>query len=349
MEILRATVNVKLIDFSWYIRHFVQENAIAESISIWACVITYDLFLLKRKHISKTVRFVQNESMNLSKKERKRFEKIVLRVFCLVWIYVCVFVIQHGAFKHRRRYGEYHTTTLLHMIYKKLDEPMKTIVSKLDKCIESFFIQGFLTLSMALYMLLCLNAKLWFKNFQQNFENQEEFKLNNQTLDIRKFATIYQNLAKNVGRLDDGFSQIIASWLLMILVTLCVRIISMLNPMTSTTYQMLTVIIMTFCRAITVLVGTSFLADSVYDESLKAISILLKLQEPERTVWKNSTFFEIQLTLTRYSFNPTQLTVWKFSRLNRSFLMTCLGMMTTYIIIAIQLYPNAMKGLESLK
>ncbi|GFS39962.1 uncharacterized protein NPIL_34751 [Nephila pilipes] len=334
-------------DLAWYIRRAVQENAIAESISVWASIITYDLLLLRRKHIKKTVRFVYNETMKLNEKERKKFEKIVLIVCCVVWVYICIFVTQHGAFKHRENYGEFHTTTLLHMVYKRLNQPMRTIVAKLDKCIESFFIQGLMTLTMALYLLLSLNARLWFKNFQKHFENHECLKLDSQTLDIRHFTSSYEILAKNVHTLDDGFSQIVASWLLMILVTLCVRIISVLNPVTVTTNQMLTVIILTFTRAITTLIGTSFIADSVYNESLRAISLLFKLRT-DNIVWKSSTFYEIQLALTRYSFNPTQLTVWKFARLNRGFLMTCLGMMTTYIIIAIQLYPNAMKGLESL-
>ncbi|GFY46874.1 uncharacterized protein TNIN_172991 [Trichonephila inaurata madagascariensis] len=335
-------------DFAWYVRRSAQENAIAESTSVWASIITFDLLLIRKKHVKKTVHFVYSETMKLSEKERKRFEKIVLIVCCIVWVYVCVFVTQHGAFKHREKYGEFHTTTLLHMVYKKLDEPMRTIVAKFDKCMESFFIQGLMTLTMALYLLLCLNARLWFKNFQQHFENHECLKLDSNTLDIRHFTSSYEILANNVQILDDGFSQIVASWLLMILVTLCVRIISVLNPVTVTTNQMLTVIILTFARAITALIGTSFIGDSVYNESLTAISLLFKLRRTDSIVWKSTTFYEIQLALARYSFNPTQLTVWKFARLNRGFLMTCLGMMTTYIIIAIQLYPNAMKGLKSL-
>ncbi|GBL92221.1 hypothetical protein AVEN_91547-1 [Araneus ventricosus] len=339
-------------DLSWYIRRSVQENAIAESTSVWTAVLTYDLFLLNKKNISKTVRFVQVQTMRLTEKERKRFEKIVLTVCCIVWIYVCMFVIQHGAFKHRESYGEFHTTTLLHMVYKKLDNPWCTVFAKLDKCFESFFIQGFLTLTMALYILLCLSAKLWFKTFQQYFKTHiatnHNIEEGGHMLDVGQFNSSYQSLAKNVERFDNGFSQIVGIWLLMIFVTLCVRIVSVLNPLTTTTQQMLTVIVMTFSRALTALVGTSFAADAVYNESLKAISILFKVTISENTMWKNSTFFGIHLALMRYSFYPTQLTVWKFARLNRGFLMTCLGMMATYIIIAIQLYPNAMKGIESL-
>ncbi|KAG8192111.1 hypothetical protein JTE90_027758 [Oedothorax gibbosus] len=193
---------------------------------------------------------------------------------------------------------------------------------------------------------MCLNSRMWLRHFRKLYKASD---ITEQNIGVRSFRKSYENLCEIVSLLDDAFSEMVGIWLFMILVIICVRIISVLNPLTVTTDQMMTVILLTLFRAMGTLLGSCFLGDSISSEGKNALSLLIEMARRDNCyAWNNSAFFEIQLIITKYALSPLQLTVIKFARLDRKFLMSCMGMMTTYIIISIQLYPNAMKGLRSL-
>ncbi|GIY08392.1 uncharacterized protein CEXT_691141 [Caerostris extrusa] len=109
--------------------------------------------------------------------------------------------------------------------------------------------------------------------------------------------------------------------------------------------MMIEVTVLALSRAIITLFAVSFTAGDVHKESkacLGKLDTILRKKDPIRDI---AVCQEVQLAFTIFSFFPVHLTVWKFSSLNKAFLMTCIGMMTTYIIICIQLNPNALKSL----
>lgn len=333
-----------LSDVSWYFRNRIKEVSLAESVTVWASVCTVDCLLLKKKEFLQILTFVASETSKLNDKERRKFRIAVWIICVFVWIFVFVFITQYLIFSDSIDDYKYFSSTPYYFLYDKLTPNGRALVMKLDRCIENFFIQGNLTMIIALYILLCYNAKQWLMRFYSvyNYANLNITKLED-AKDVRNFRAPLEVLAGNVQCLDDIFSQNVAVWLLMILINLCVRILAILNPFSLTTKQMISITVLAFTRAVITLLGVSFAADTVQKEGMKAISKLDYLLRKGSGTCTSSMYHEVQLAFAKYAFYPIQLTVWKFAGLNKSFLMTCIGMMTTYVVICIQLNPVAMQ------
>ncbi|GIY32290.1 uncharacterized protein CDAR_599661 [Caerostris darwini] len=335
-----------LSDIVWYFRNYIQEDTLAESVTVWASVVTVDLMILKRKSLLKVILTVKKETEKLNSSEQRKYRHIVWIVCLMAWTFIVVFITQNLVFNIHVDYDKYFSNTPLYFFYHTMSKTQRDLFIRMDRSIETFYIQGVLTMIIGLYVLLCINAKMWFKNFNLNCESM--FTYLDSTLhveDVRCFKATFDNLAKNVKRLDNVFCQIVAMWLLMILVILCVRILFILNPLINKTDMMIEVTVLALSRAITTLFAVSFTAGDVYKESkacLNKLDAIIRKKDPIRDV---AVYHEVQLAFTIFSFFPVHLTVWKFSSLNKAFLMTCIGMMTTYIIICIQLNPNALKSL----
>ncbi|GFT17295.1 uncharacterized protein NPIL_535881 [Nephila pilipes] len=256
-----------------------------------------------------------------------------------------IFVAQNLVFSVEKEYAKHHTSSILGYASQGLPESEQIAYYRLNGCLQSFFVQGLLTMTIALYLLLCLTCQKWFQHLKHQYSNNERLSSLTET---ERFCSKFDELSNNVHLLDHVFSLPVAVWLLMILITLCVRIVSILNPLLPNTNQMITAIILSFSRAATALIGMSFIADSVYKNAMNTLFQLDNFPKAGKVALSNAMYQEIHMAFTRFAFYPTQLTFWKITRLNRRFLMTCIGIMTTYVIISIQLYPNARQGLGSI-
>ncbi|GFQ72091.1 uncharacterized protein TNCT_158691 [Trichonephila clavata] len=334
-----------VFDVIWYFNHRVHENALAESVTVWASTITFDFLIWKRKDIRKLMEVVKTETLKLNEKTRKKHEKKILIVVVSVWLYVMIFVVQNLVFCVEKEYSKQHTSSIIGYASQGLSPSEQIAYYRLNGCLQSFFIQGLLTMTIALYLLLCLTCKKWFQHLKKQYSNTERLSSLSET---ERFCSRFDELSKNVHLLDQVFSLPVAVWLLMILVTLCVRIVLILNPLLPNTNQMITATVLSFSRAATALVGMSFIADSVHKKAMITLFQLDSFPKVGKDALSNAMYQEIHMAFTRFAFNPTQLTFLKIARLNRRFLMTCIGMMSTYVIISIQLYPNAKRGLGSI-
>ncbi|GIY07338.1 uncharacterized protein CDAR_20791 [Caerostris darwini] len=330
------------VDVVWYFNHKIQEDVLAESVTNWVTVITFDFMLWKRTEMQKLMRLVQTETSKLTEKSQRKQRRQNFVVFISVLLYVIIFVSQNIVFKLEEGYNKYYHISFLNLASRNLRE----FLFQLGGFLKCFFIQGLLTVTIAFYLLLCLTCKRWFHHLKrQYFGNRRSLNL----FEVQKFCSKFDELSNHVRLLDCIFSLPVALWLLMILMILCVRIVSILNPLLLTTNQMITVTVLSFSRAVITLIQMNFIADSVYKKATITLFQLDTFSRQERRVLNNAMYQEIQMALTRFTFTPTQLTFWKTARLSRRFLMTCVGMMTTYVIISIQLYPNAKRGLESMR
>ncbi|GBM58940.1 hypothetical protein AVEN_65630-1 [Araneus ventricosus] len=334
-----------LFDASWYFRNKVHENALAESVTVWVAVATFDILIAKRKIAREFMKIVVAEAFVLSERARKKHERNILLTFILVWIFVMIFLAQNIIFNFEKEYNKHHTVSLVGYMSLDLPDAQHVLLLKLDACLECFFVQGFLTMIIALYLLLGLSCEKWFQHLKYHCSNNER---SSRLHEIKRFCTKFDHLSSHVQLLDRIFSLPVAVWLLMILVILCIRIVSILNPFLATTNQMILVTILSFGRAAVALIGMNFIADSIYKKAAKTIFQLDNFIREERSALNIIVYQEVLAAFTRFNFNPTHLTFWKIARLNRGFLMTCVGMMATYVIITIQMYPNAKRGLESM-
>lgn len=130
----------------------------------------------------------------------------------------------------------------------------------------------------------------------------------------------------------------------MILLNLCIRILALLNPLSliHRSPVKLFVEILSFGRAALTLIGIKFVAGFVQTEAIASVEKLDCMIRKNDMTLNNYIYYEVQVAFSKCTLISTQLTVRKFAGLNRSFLMTCVGMMTTYINICIQLNPTAM-------
>ncbi|KAF8795548.1 hypothetical protein HNY73_000038 [Argiope bruennichi] len=336
-----------LSDIVWYFRNRIQEDVLAESVTVWASVTTVDLLIWKRKSLLKILLTVKTETEKLSLEEQRKFKYIVWTVCALAWGFNFLYITQNLLFSLHVDYDKYFSNTPLYFFYKDMSEKQIAVFIRIDRSIECFFVQGILTMIISLYILLCINAKLWLRVFDI-YDKPEDFNYSSSLSldDVRGFRATFDHFSKNTERLDDVFCQIVAMWLLMILITLCVRILSLLNPMTEKTNRIIENTVLALSRAIVTLFMVSFVAGNVYNESVVALNKLETLVRKKDTPQNASVYHEVQIAFTKFAFFPTQLTVWKFTPLNRSFLMTCIGMMTTYVIICIQLNPSVLNSLS---
>lgn len=334
-----------VFEILWYTKYTIQENALAESIVIWSSVLTFDILLWKRRTVHKFMAVVKLETLKLKDDVRKKHEKMILIMCCLVWLYSVVFVLQDFALVTMTRFEKHHTVSpISYVSLKYVSGPYKNMIFKIDTCMESFFIQGLLTLTIALYLVMCLNAIKWFQHLKEvEDDSVEVWKLS----DIQRFFQTFSDLSENVQLLDKIFSKAVGIWLIMILAFLCIRIVTMINPNMITTSQMVSEMTLTSFRATVTLVGITFIADSLHQEAMTTLFYLDDLMTKDKIATSNLVYHEIHMAFTKFSYNPIYLTLGHIIRLNRKFLMTCVGMMTTYVIISIQLYPNTMKGLAS--
>lgn len=154
--------------------------------------------------------------------------------------------------------------------------------------------------------------------------------------DLKRFRMTIHHYTKRVTIVDDVFCSLVAVWLLMILVTLCVRTLAVLHAEVQSNPQMLAISYLESSRAVLTLFSVCLAAHGVYQESLVCLEVL--------DDWYFSPFgyesIYMDIFVSRSMLKPAHLTVWKFAILNSSFLMTCCGAMLTYIIIGVQLHSN---------
>lgn len=330
-------------DIIWYFQNPIDEIALADSVTVWASVGTWDFFFLKRKEFLKIIKIVQQETAKLSSTHQKVFRRRVLVTCVLAWMFVLIYIGQFNVFDLHVDYKMHFSNSPLYSFPDHLNQAQMDLAIKIDKSFESFFIQGSLAVIVSLYTVLCINAKMWFTRFGQQFKKSSWSLSVLQLEDIKKFRTIFDRFSRRVEMIDNVFSRIVAVWLLMILVTLCVRTLSVLNAETFINNQMIAMSALELSRAVMTLLSVSLLADGVHRESLFCIGELQRVQSKSSDLWNASVYHEIQMAFTKFTFFPTHLTVWKFSPLNRAFLMTCIGVMITYVVICIQLNPSALE------
>lgn len=329
-------------DVIWYFQNEMDEIALAESLTVWASVCTWDFFFLKRRQFLKIIRIVQQETQKLSLTDQKIYRRQVLVCCVLAWSFVLIFISQFSVFELQIDYDVYFSNTPFYSFPDILTRTQMNLAIRMDKTFETFFIQGSLAVIVSLYAMLCINIKMWFTRFGQQYKKLCWSQNVLQLEDIKNFRTIFDRFSRRVELIDSVYSHIVAVWLLMILVTLCVRTLSVLNADNLINNQMITMSALELSRAVMTLLSVSLLADRVYRESLFCIGVLQSVQSKSRDLWNSSVYNEIQMAFTKFTFFPTHLTVWKFSPLNRAFLMTCIGVMITYVVICIQLNPNAL-------
>ncbi|GFS58931.1 uncharacterized protein TNIN_341151 [Trichonephila inaurata madagascariensis] len=335
-----------LSDVAWYFRNQVKEDMLAESITVWASVCTVDFLMLKRKDLLRVLSIVKKETEKLSPDEQRKYQKFVWKVCGAAWLFIILFMSQNFMFILHVDYDRYFSNTPLFFFYRKMPETQLNIYIRIDRSIENLYIHGLLTIIIALYILLCTNAKLWIKKCNLSSELHLVSEESTSSLeDVRRYRNIFDQFTKKIELLDDVFCRIVAVWLLMILVSLCVRILTILNPLTENTDRIIVSTLLVLSRATVTLISISIVAEKVHEASVSYIRKLDSILKMKSNAKNIAMYQEIQLIYTKFTFFPTHLTVWKFTSLNRAFLMTCIGMMSTYVIICIQLNPNALKGI----
>ncbi|GFT04664.1 uncharacterized protein NPIL_223811 [Nephila pilipes] len=332
-------------DFVWYFRNRIQEDMLAESVTVWASVCTLDFLMLKRKDLMKVLSIVKKETEKLSSSEQRKYRKTVMMICGAAWLFIILFIMQNFMFSIHVNYDRYFSNTPAFFFYHTMSETQMNIFIRIDRSVENLYIHGLLTMIIALYILMCTNAKLWIKkcDFSSDLHTISE-ESTSHLEDFRHYRSIFDQFSKKIELLDDVFCLIVAVWLLMILVSLCVRILTVLNPLTENTERIIVSTLLVLSRATITLIAISIVADKINEASVSYIRKLDSIIKKGNA--KNIALYqEIQLIYIKYTFFPTHLTVWKFTSINRSFLMTCIGMMSTYVIICIQLNPNALKGI----
>ncbi|KFM72208.1 hypothetical protein X975_10836, partial [Stegodyphus mimosarum] len=288
-------------DIGFYFGHKAQENAIAESITVWSSVISYDILLWKGKDIRKLMAIMKEETEKLDRKLLGKQEKQVIFVFSISWLYMLIFIGQKLILTPEKGFGNRYTVNILRYLFDSLSEYDKIILFKLETALEIFFIQGFLTLTIALYLLLGLSARKWFKNLKRSYmRKRNSTETGSKLTEIEEFCNDFDKLSLNVQLLDKVFTHPVAIWLLMILVTLCVRIVAVLNPRIPVTENLLTIIIVSFSRSAMTLVGMSFIADSVNQQATKTLFYLTTLSHNTHTM-SAAAYHEIHMAFTRSS------------------------------------------------
>lgn len=340
-----------LSDTVWFIQNQITGIVLADNVTAWSAVFTVDILLLKRKDFIKLLEVVSEETNNFCDEDKNKFLKI-LKISCvLVWVFIFILIITYVVLSVQPHFSKELT---LHTLYQRilpenLSSTSKLIIFNVDHTAETFFIQGSLTMIITLYILLCYNAKLWFKRIVDDYEiPKQKRKYFCKLSDVCEYRTTFEKLSRKVKLLDDVFSQIVAVWLLMILLNLCIRILAFLNPLSliHRSPVRLFVGILSFGRAALTLIGITFAADFVQVEAIASIEKLDYMIRKNDMILNDCMYYEVQVAFSKCILIPTQLTAWKFAGLNRSFLMTCVGMMATYVIICIQLNPTAMEIIQ---
>lgn len=334
-------------DILWYFQNRIQEEVLADSVTNWTAVCTVDFLLFKRKEIRKFLIIVASETSMLSPEDKKKFRRIVIIACVAVWMLILLYMSQYVILSNAINFHKFFSNTPYILFEDNFSEYQKLVIYKVDQCFESFFIEGSLTMIIVFYILLCYSMTLWFRRFAKDYDgsNLKENVLA-ELKNVREFRTDFEDLSNKVKIMDNIFSLSVAAWLLMILINLCVRILAILNPFTLNTPETVFLVSLSFIRAAITLIGVSFAADAVQKEALNALEKIDSMIRKDCSNWNNSLYHEVQLAFIKYSCFPTHLTVWKFASLNRSFLITFLGMMVTYVIICIQLNPTAMNRIK---
>ena len=328
----------------WFCQHPVKESTLLTSVTIWSAMCTVDFLMLKRKDLNEMLLIVNAETNKLSLKNKKKFHKFVNIICASVWLFVFLFLFAYLILNFQT---DFTTDPKIYPSYFVLlgsSYTEKMFILNVERSVQTFFIQGSLTVTIALYISLCYNAKLWFKNHTDRYR-YSKFNGNmlNDQKTIQGFRKIFENLSQNIRSLDGIFSLNVAVWLIMILVNMCVRILGILNPIELNSPVSICIAMLVSLRAVLVLVGISLVADSVQKEAIGSLTKFECLMRKHGIILDSHEYHNVGMIFLKYIRTPIQFTVWKFMGLNRSFLMTCIGMVATYVMFCIQLSPTAMK------
>ncbi|KAG8175293.1 hypothetical protein JTE90_008211 [Oedothorax gibbosus] len=328
-------------DFVWYFQNPLDEIeiALADSITVWASVCTWDFLFWKRKELFRIVQIIERETEKLDGRHQKTYRRLVLISCTAAWLFVFVFmyISQFIVLPLDVKHDTYFVKSPFYFLPLHLfSRGQINLVIKIEKSLENFLIQGSLAMIVTLYVLLCLNIRMWFKKYGLSCKRNFRLASNLSIEDLKPFRLVLRQFSKRVTVVDNVFCIIVAVWLLMILVTLCVRTLAILHDEVQSNPQMMAMSVMEASRAILTLLSVGLAANGVYQESLLCLNVLEDVYY--NPSWKESTYHEI--ASSRSMLQPAHLTVWKFAILNSSFLMTCIGAMITYMIIGVQLHTK---------
>lgn len=166
-----------LADTVWYIQNQITGIVLADNVTAWSAVFTVDILLLKRKDFIRLLKIVTAETNNLCDEDKTKFHKMVKISCVLVWVFIFILIITYVVLSVQPHFAKELT---LHTLYQtifpeNISSTTKLIILNADHTAEIFFIQGSLTMIITLYILLCYNAKLWFKNIVNPKLNRKYF------------------------------------------------------------------------------------------------------------------------------------------------------------------------------
>lgn len=156
----------------------------------------------------------------------------------------------------------------------------------------------------------------------------------------------YQYLADLMQQLDDVFSPAVFFWHSSFILSVCIDItfdVALFNNIGKFSL-IISILKLTVLFA---LYGTMCLSAALaVEESQKCLPLIYKLTAFDNSMWMNVHVVQsFQALSSHMKASPVALTGWKVFCLNRTFMITVVGIFVSYSIIIIQLNPVIMTGI----
>ncbi|XP_023214086.1 uncharacterized protein LOC111618791 [Centruroides sculpturatus] len=213
---------------------------------------------------------------------------------------------------------------------------------------EIFFIHGAIVFIPILFMSFCILLRKSYRE-HNNIINE----LNSLPILVTDFSSIrsfHEKLCSIVAKVDTIFGKIVFFWYLFLLVTVCLDITQLFTDETLLKNEAKNDVFYFSLRVLYSMLsflGTCITASGVSLEAHAALPTVHNLTL-HRLRLDMDNKLEAQFLISRLTAPTIGLSGWNFFTINRSFILQVTAALTTYVVIVIQLNPQAMRVIQHL-
>lgn len=173
--------------------------------------------------------------------------------------------------------------------------------------------------------------------------HQESVKLSS----VLKLRQYHDYLTDIVNEVDDIFSPAVFFWYSTFIISVCIDITFDVTHYSNLTDYPLLMSIFKLAVHFGAYASVGISASFAIEESQKCIPILFRLTSVEGPLSNIHLSQALQMMTLHLKSSELALTVWKLFKLNRSYIMTIIGVIVSYFIIIVQLNPSFITNMIS--
>ncbi len=213
---------------------------------------------------------------------------------------------------------------------------MVSIILYVDTVLHVYFIRGPLLFTIVLYILLCHSLEYLFKDLKEFSITQHKQKRRLTVKGFKELKHRHQMLAIYSEELDYIFSLSVFMWYIMVLISLCIRVNTIIAGEYSSA-DMEGWVSSIWGLGITLLLftGISLSASSLTYEANHSALKIEQLATFEMDNIEDKFYFELLLFMSRISISPVQLTCYRFFPIRKYFMLIIAVIIITYSYFAV--------------